>query len=697
MKRKRFASIMLSGIIGTALVVSASAAENISVNVNGTAVEFEDQAPVIVNERTLIPLRGTFEALGADVDWNSATKTIVVSTGNTTITLAVGSSVMTVENNGVTSSVELDAAPEIINNRALIPVRAVGEAIGATVSWDAENSQVNIVTEEESESVSVFDKIDNTKWQYNEDDDVYWQIGIQYCENPVNLEYETLGIFVPGAYMSAADNGDGTFTCQIENTNQVGGYTAETAPIVIPVNTPGYSAMKAPTDYVSGVSSYTNSGFIYVNAGCRGRDDGAPAGITDLKAAVRYLRYNEENVAGSTDRIFTFGMSGGGAQSALMGATGNSELYTPYLQAIGAVEGVSDAVAGSMCWCPITNLDYANEAYEWNLGISRSDLDDETQELSDAMAEAYAQYINELGIKDENGNVLTLEESENGVYQAGSYYEYIKDVIENSLNNFLSDTEFPYTPQSNKGGGMMGGGFGGNDRAEGRIEDIDGIARTETRIEDIDGIARTETAADDEAEDVTYNTAQEYIDSLNKDYEWVSYDSSTNTATITSVEDFVINCKSASKSIGAFDDLNGEQGENVLFGYGDGSGAHFDPIMAELLKDTEYGEAYAEDLTKTDSQGNTVDYRMNMYNPLYYTMQYYDGYGSSDVAEYWRIRTGINQGDTALSTEVNLALALEQYGVDVDFETVWGKGHVEAERTGESTENFINWVNECLK
>jgi acetyl esterase/lipase len=202
---------------------------------------------------------------------------------------------------------------------------------------------------------------------------------------------------------------------------------------VIPVNTPGYSAMAAPSDYVSSAADYTAAGFIYANAGCRGRNEGAPAGITDLKAAVRYLRYNEGDIAGSMDRIFTFGMSGGGAQSALMGATGNSDLYTPYLQAIGAVEGVSDAVAGSMCWCLITNLDYANEAYEWNLGVTRSDLEPEMQELSDGMAKAFADYINEIGLKDPEGNVLVLTESEEGIYQSGSYYDYIQSEVEHSL------------------------------------------------------------------------------------------------------------------------------------------------------------------------------------------------------------------------------------------------------------------------
>jgi hypothetical protein len=561
----------------------------------------------------------------------------------------------------------------------------------------------------ETAVVTSLSKIDNTKWNYNAEDDVYWQIGIPYCENPASEEYETMGIFVPGAYMTAADNGDGTFTCGINAEGTVGGYTAATAPIVIPVNTPGYSAMAAPSDYVSSAADYTAAGFIYANAGCRGRNEGAPAGITDLKAAVRYLRYNEGDIAGSMDRIFTFGMSGGGAQSALMGATGNSDLYTPYLQAIGAVEGVSDAVAGSMCWCPITNLDYANEAYEWNLGVTRSDLEPEMQELSDGMAKAFADYINEIGLKDPEGNVLVLTESEEGIYQAGSYYDYIQSEVERSLNNFLEDTEFPYTPQSQGMGRMGGAGMGGHgngNRPEGMTDGgRDGAGHDNAAAGGFidengqmqnDGINRG-PIEQESAEEVTYETVQDYIDHLNADNTWVIYDSESNTATITSVEDFVKNSKKASKSVGAFDDLDATQGENTLFGYNDGNGAHFDPVMAELLKDNEtYGAAYAADMEKKDALGMTVDTRMNMYNPMYYLSDSYDGYQTSDVAEFWRIRTGINQGDTALSTEVNLTLALENYGRDVDFETIWGQGHTMAERTGNSTENFIEWVNVCL-
>lgn len=571
----------------------------------------------------------------------------------------------------------------------------------------------------ETEAVTNLPKVDQTAWQYNADDDVYYQIGISYCETPADTAYETLAIFVPGAYMTATENGDGTYSCEIDPTAVVGSYTAETAPIVMPINTPGYSAMAALTSY-SSFTSYTDEGFVYVHAGCRGRDAGAPAGVTDLKAAVRYLRYTDDVIPGNAERIFTFGMSGGGAQSALMGSTGDSTLYDAYLEEIGAVAGVSDAVLGSMCWCPITNLDTADEAYEWMMGVTRSGLTKEEQQISDQLAEAFAAYINSAGIKDPDGVVLTLSESDDGIYQAGSYYDYMKTVIEESLNHFLSDTEFPYDASSASGGGRGGfgggmpGGFGGQspfgggqrpERGEGAPDfgagqkPDGGMMPEDVSFEDIDDITRNETTSGVSLSG-TYETAQDYIDALNAEREWVHYDAATNTATITSIEDFVLACKSASKNLGAFDQLDGRQGENTLFGYGDGNGAHFDATLAGILNElgSNYAADYAEDLTKQDSAGNTVDYRVRMYTPLYYLLESSEGYQESTVAKYWRIRTGIAQGDCALSTEMNLALALEndERVESVDFETIWGAGHTQAERSGNSTDNFIDWVNACL-
>lgn len=617
-------------------------------------------------------------------------------------------------------------------------------------------------------------QLNENQWNYDAENDVYWQIGVIYCSDPETEEYESLGIYVPGVYFIATENDDGTYTCVINPDTKMNGYTALTAPIVMPVNTAGYSAQKAPSSYsYQGLSSYLEAGFIYVYAGCRGRSNGydseetltysggAPWGVTDLKAAVRYLRYNADLLPGDMDRIFTFGHSGGGAQSSLMGTTGDSELYLKYLNAIGAAmydkEGnyISDAICGAMCWCPITSLDTANEAYEWMMG-QYSDTGTRaettfTNVLSEDLAEAYADYINALGLKDEEGIVLMLSASEEGIYTTGSYYDYLLDEIENSLNHFLSDTEFPYTTGGTfeqADGGFAGGGFGGNigegaenSRPEGGLEgeppefsgdfvpeqkapdgslpessdilkEIPGekdSGRKEKTGKTIEGEPARGT--EKQQESVIYETAQEYIDALNKDEEWIQYDAATNTASIISVEAFVKHCKNASKSVGAFDDLNRSQAENKVFGDQEQDALHFDAIMAQLLEenqenyaayldwDATYAQAYQEYKNSTDVLGTSSEERQNMYNPMYYLMDYYDGYQTSAIAPYWRIRTGISQGDTSLTVEMNLALALEQYkGVEsVDFETVWEQGHTTAERTGDSTSNFIAWVNECLE
>lgn len=578
--------------------------------------------------------------------------------------------------------------------------------------------------------------MDNSKWNYDADHNVYWRVQTAYCAAPQSTDYETMGIYVPGDYMTGTANSDGTYTCAVNTNGKLGSYTADMAPIVIPVNTPGYSASAAPSAYsYDSVSAYLEAGFVYVQPGIRGRasmngtaenqsySGGAPWGVTDLKAAIRYYRFNEKSLPGDTANIYTFGMSGGGAQSALVGATGDSALYTPYLEAIGAAmtdangNAISDAVKGAMCWCPITSLDNADEAYEWNMGqFASSDARAETSfgsALSKDLAAAYADYINKLGLK--NGSTeLTLEKSDSGVYQAGSYYDYLLSVAETSLNHFLADTTFPYTEtQTAQFPGGSAGTFGKSgttdasgtaDTTSGATAAVDAGATTGTRPAGGMGGMNAGTSTG-----TTYNTVQDYIASLNSDTQWVTYDAASNTAKISSLASFAQHCKTATKSLGAFDELDRGQGENNLFGNGQGDSLHFDAVLASLLKNNSssyagfsdwqasYASDYETDLAKTDSLGTSMQTRVDMYNPMYFLSSAYQGNGSSAVAPYWRIRTGAFQSDTALTVETNLALALEQNSnvKNVDFATVWGMKHVQAERSGDSTTNFIAWVNEC--
>ena len=559
--------------------------------------------------------------------------------------------------------------------------------------------------------------MDSAKWNYDETNDIYYQIGLVYCAKPQATEYESLAVYVPGAYMQGVKNPDGTYTCQINPKAKVGNYTAATAPVVMPVNTGGYAAQKAPSSYDgTGLSTYLSQGFVYVYAGCRGRsngtnpdgtayDGGAPWGVTDLKAAVRYLRYNDGLIPGNKNRIFTFGHSGGGAQSALMGATGDSEMYMPYLSSIGALmkdrqgKPLSDAIDGAMCWCPITNLTQANLSYEWMMGQFSSEgtraYGTWTRSLSRDMARAYADSLNRMGLRDEQGNVLTLTQSESGIYMAGPYYDYLKMTIETSLNNFLKDNQFPLTTGQNDF--HVDGAFPGQ-----------GV-QTGAPVGMLPG-GPTGPVGGGKDEVHTYNSAKEYIDALNGDNPWITYDEKTNTATISSVEAFVEHMKQATKSVGAFDDLQKAQAENLLFGNGQNDALHFDGNMTYFMEkrqntyknyrdyDDSVRQAYEGDMNNVDALHVDTLTRQLMYDPMTFILVPAGEKKPSTLAKHWRIHTGISQGDTALTTEVNLTLALKQRKdvEDVDFATVWEKKHTMAERTGSSTDNFIQWVKDSV-
>ena len=160
--------------------------------------------------------------------------------------------------------------------------------------FTSNSKSYNLLRHLDTEYSLTFDK---ANWSYDSTNGVYYQIGVVYCTNPVSTTHQSLGIYVPKEYMTCTSS-SGTYTCSINSSGTKGSYSAKDAPLVMPVNTSGYSAQKAPTSYsYSTVSSFLKIGIIYVYAGCRGRFEGgesypagAPWGVTDLKAAIRFLR-----------------------------------------------------------------------------------------------------------------------------------------------------------------------------------------------------------------------------------------------------------------------------------------------------------------------------------------------------------------------------------------------------------------------
>lgn len=109
------------------------------VTVNGEKVVF-DQQPIIQNGRTLVPLRAIFEQLDASVEWINDTNTVVSKKDNIEIKLTIGSDQLFV--NGVAKTIDVPA--QIVNNRTMVPARAIAEAFGCKVDWDESNQTVVI-------------------------------------------------------------------------------------------------------------------------------------------------------------------------------------------------------------------------------------------------------------------------------------------------------------------------------------------------------------------------------------------------------------------------------------------------------------------------------------------------------------------------------------------------------------------------
>ena len=218
---------------------------------------------------------------------------------------------------------------------------------------------------------------------------------IPYVAKPVDVTYQCLNISVPTEIDGKAIDAS---KAPILFANNVGGYMpssvaeaqgiASSAGMMGPPPgmggglpnkgevASGSSAMVAQGKRISNAEIALASGYVVVEPGARGRTlqnaagdyyGVAPAAIVDLKAAVRYLKYNKGKVPGNTDWIISSGTSAGGALSSLLGASGDNILYADDLAALGAAAS-SDAIFAAGCWCPITDLDHADMAYEWNWG-----------------------------------------------------------------------------------------------------------------------------------------------------------------------------------------------------------------------------------------------------------------------------------------------------------------------------------------
>lgn len=143
--KKFIAVCMTSAMVMSACAAVVSAENEVNVVLNGTALALEQPA-FIENDRTLIPMRAIFEAVGADVVWDEEMSTVHSSRkiGEEVhyLTMQVGTPTAYVDG----QPVELDVPAKIIEDRTFVPLRFVVESLGETVEWDQESMTVSITT-----------------------------------------------------------------------------------------------------------------------------------------------------------------------------------------------------------------------------------------------------------------------------------------------------------------------------------------------------------------------------------------------------------------------------------------------------------------------------------------------------------------------------------------------------------------------
>lgn len=148
--KKIFKLIICAVIIAALFTVTALAADNtIKVQLNGEPITFTDAVPQMRSNRTFIPFRAVFNALGFEdekITYDSSTKTVKAEREDLTVSLVIGEKKVTVVKDGATSVIDTDVAAYIDAklSRTYVPVRFVAEALGCNVGWDQDDRTVII-------------------------------------------------------------------------------------------------------------------------------------------------------------------------------------------------------------------------------------------------------------------------------------------------------------------------------------------------------------------------------------------------------------------------------------------------------------------------------------------------------------------------------------------------------------------------
>lgn len=442
------------------------------------------------------------------------------------------------------------------------------------------------------------------------------------------LDYQTMHIYVP---QKAYDDQNAAILLQVRNS----GWFASRPTDSPDVKDGGAYLSTSDTDVVG---SALNAGYVVVSAGTRSRSafgaDGkwagkAPTVVIDAKAAIRYLRLNDERMPGSAERIVINGTSGGGGLSAIIAASGNSPDYYPLLAEAGAAgidaagqSTLRDDVFATIAYCPITDLGHADLAYEWQYRGIRSKENTVQNDYSDAagavaakLADAYPAYLEGLGLKMENGAPLTAATMEEAIVTE------VRKAVERAIAKGI---RIP----------ALGEPFELENRGK-----KTSVANTWLDVRD------GKVAA------IDYRKYLEFVTAATPLKLVPAFDSTANT------------------------DHAGLRGESSLFGGPDVPYSNFTEYAWN--NNQQKGDGSGPDDTGKQwddyvrEPGNALAQQLKLINPLAYLST------SADTAPYWYVRHGMVDRDTSFAVELTLyhAIRNDPSVKNVNFELAWLRPH----------------------
>ena len=516
--------------------------------------------------------------------------------------------------------------------------------------------------------------------------------GIFYVTNVEDSAYQTLNIYVPEQSIGK-HKGIPVFL-----RTYVGGYMAAKAAPPSKDDATGRALLEG---YVVCIPGTRGSNSVVRSKGVSIYTGRAPNTLLDLKAAVRYLKYNDEAIEGDANMIITDGTSAGGAMSSLLGATGNHPAFDKLLDAMGAAKATDDVFA-SVCYCPITDLDHADMAYEWLYSCTNDsirDLSKELKQISEELSAQYPSYINSLKLTApqdmrfvKKGDLIT----------SANYMDYLKSwlilsfqkaknegiFLPDNMGIVLNEKKFPMMNAANggrrnadargndsdndgrnmrRGRGdfsgerppMMGGGgdFGGGRPPMGRDNGFEqgGNANSNPR--------NNRRNSKDNPMFMQQNQGEFVIDiDMNK---YLNYVASTQQLKNPPAFD----SKGVTKNSAA-------SAENNVFGDEYGNSANF----------TQYSIMKAQgNQTRSNDKVAQMVY---LYNPMNFI-----GNKSATNAPNWYIRHGARDRDTGFQISINLATKLLNNGKNVDFALPYNRPH-----SGDYNLDYLfSWIKTIIK